>query len=104
VPVHTFRAELWEHSPDEPGSWHFLTLPVELADDLRLEAPREGFGSIPVEARTGATRWRTSLFPDSRTGSLLLPVKKAVREAEGLAAGDFVDVALRTGPGRSGDP
>ena len=31
---HTFRAKLWEHSPGDPGSWHFLTLPVDLSDEI----------------------------------------------------------------------
>lgn len=53
---HRFRAELWEHSPGEPGSFHFLTLPAELGDDLAAEAgPPRGFGSIRVEVRIGAT-------------------------------------------------
>lgn len=99
---HTFRADLWEHAPDEPGSWHFLTLPVELAEDLRLEGPREGFGSIRVQARIGATTWRTSLFPDSSTGSMLLPVKKAVRQAEGLSVGDPCEVTLASLPASRG--
>jgi hypothetical protein len=47
---HVFRAKLGEHSPEDPGSWHFLTLPVELSEDIALEGgPRKGFGSIPVE-------------------------------------------------------
>jgi hypothetical protein len=91
----TFTAQLWEHRPDEPGSWHFLTLPVELAEQLVAEAgPRQGFGSIRVEARVGRTSWRTSLFPDSATGSLLLPVKKQVRLAERLAAGSSYELTV----------
>ena len=92
---HVFRAELWEHSPEGPGSWHFVTLPVELAEDIRFEAgPTGGFGSVRVEARTGGTTWRTSLFPEARTGSFVLPVKKSVREAEGLYAGATCEVAV----------
>lgn len=92
---HSFTAELWEHEPDRPGSWHFVTLPSELAEQLVAEAgPRQGFGSIRVEARVGSTKWSTSLFPDATTGSLLLPVKKAVRLAEGIAAGSSCPVTL----------
>ncbi len=92
---HVFRAELWEHSPGDPGSWHFVTLPVELSEDIRFEAgPSGGFGSVRVEARTGGTTWRTSLFPEARTGAFLLPVKRSVRDAEGLHAGATCEVAL----------
>lgn len=92
---HVFRAELWEHSPDDPGSWHFVTLPVELSEDIAMEAgPRGGFGSVRVDARIGSTAWRTSLFPDNAAGSFVLPVKKQVRRAEGLSAGATCEVVL----------
>jgi hypothetical protein len=93
---HVFRSELWEHSPGDPGSWHFVRLTPELSEDITLEAgPREGFGSIRVEARIGATTWRTSLFPEAATGTLLLPVKKQVRRAEDLYAGATCEVTLQ---------
>ena len=94
--THVFDAELWEHSPDDPGSWHFLTLPGDVAEDVRLEAgPPAGFGSVRVEVTIGSTAWSTSLFPDSKAGSFVLPVKKQVRTANGLQAGDVCEVRLR---------
>lgn len=93
---HVFRAEIWEHSPDEPGSWHFLTLPADLSEDIGLEAgPREGFGSIRVEVCIGSTTWCTSLFPDAGTGTFVLPVKEPVRRAERLRAGATCEVRLQ---------
>ena len=47
-----------------------------------------------VAVTVGATSWRTSLFPDSKTGAYLLPVKKAVRVAERLDVGDEVTAVL----------
>ena len=35
---HVFHAEIWEYSPEQPGSWHFLTLPEEVAEDVAFEA------------------------------------------------------------------
>ena len=35
---HVFDAEVWEHSPGDTGSWHFLTLPGDVSDDLSVEA------------------------------------------------------------------
>jgi hypothetical protein len=35
------------------------------------------------------------VFPDKATGSFLLPVKKDVRHADQLVAGDTVEVLLR---------
>jgi len=96
---HVFRARIWEHSPGDPGSWHFLTLPAELSEDIVLEAgPREGFGSIRVKVSIGSTTWRTSLFPDAATGSFVLPVKKQVRRSEGLHAGAMCGVTLEVAP------
>ncbi|MCO4263603.1 DUF1905 domain-containing protein [Pseudarthrobacter sp. MDT3-26] len=91
--LYSFRAELWRY-PDESG-WHFLTLPVEVADDLREEAAvfRRGFGSVKVTAEISGYSWQTSVFPDSKSSSYLLPVKKAARDAAGISDGD--DVAVR---------
>lgn len=92
---HVFRARLWEHSPGDPGSWHFVTLPADLSDDIALEAgPREGFGSVRVQVSIGATTWHTSLFPDTSSDSFVLPVKKPVRQSEGLGAGAVCHVEL----------
>ena len=89
-----FTAPLWEY--DGAAAWHFVTVPVDVADEIRQVAgePR-GFGSVRVEASIGETAFATSVFPDSASGGFVLPVKKAVRLAEGLADGDVVDVGLR---------
>lgn len=88
-----FIAPLWKWSAE--GSWFFLTLPEDDADDIR-EIPRmpRGFGSVRVRVTVGGSTWSTSIFPDSKRGSYLLPVKKAVRDAEGLGEGDDVPVEL----------
>ena len=43
----------------------------------------------------GMTTWRTSVFPDSASGCFVLPVKRSVREADEVDAGDVVEVLLR---------
>jgi hypothetical protein len=90
---HLFDAELWEH--DGEGSWHFVSVPLELSEDIRARCAHvaRGFGSLRVSARVGGTSWTTSVFPSS-TGEYQLPVKKQVRRAERLEAGDVVEVAL----------
>ena len=91
---YAFTATLWLH-PGEAG-WHFLTLPEQLAEEIRdgLAALRRGFGSVKITATISGHSWDTSLFPDSHSGTYLLPVKKAVRTATGLTAGDAVTVHL----------
>ena len=99
---HRFRAPLWEYAEGEPGSWHFLTVPAELSENLRAEyGPGEGFGSIRVHACIGATGWDTSLFPHAATGGFVLPVKKLVRRAEGLEVGQVCDVVVELGSRRA---
>lgn len=91
---YSFRGELW-HYPGESG-WHFITLPRDLAEELREDAApfRKAFGSVKVTASIAGQRWSTSLFPISRSNSYVLPVKKGIRTAAGIRAGDEVDVEL----------
>ncbi|MDI3210990.1 DUF1905 domain-containing protein [Arthrobacter sp. AL12] len=91
---YAFTATLW-HYPGEAG-WHFLTLPEELAAEIREDtvALRRGFGSVKITAKVSGHSWSTSLFPDSKSGTYLLPVKRAIRTAAGLEAGDRVAVHL----------
>ncbi|MFL6156700.1 MAG: DUF1905 domain-containing protein [Marmoricola sp.] len=89
-----FTAELFAWKGE--GSWYFVRLPVESAEDLRdqVTAPPRGFGSVRVGVRLGSSTWSTSVFPDKETGSFVLPVKKPVRHAEGIDDGDVVQVTL----------
>ncbi|KRE66221.1 hypothetical protein ASG92_16415 [Arthrobacter sp. Soil736] len=91
---YAFRAELWLYPGD--SGWHFLTLPEDLADDIREESAafRRGFGSVKVTASIAGHQWQTSLFPESRSRSYVLPVKKAIRTAARISAGDEVEVVL----------
>ena len=84
-----FSAELFEWDARDDSSWVFVTLPTELAEDIRdMALPRRGFGSVKVTVRCGTSEWRTSVFPDSRSGSYVLPIKKAVRTRQALDIGD----------------
>ena len=68
---------------------------VQARDIRELAAgPRHGFGSIRVKAAIGESKWATSIFPDSTNACYVLPVKKAIRKAEGVEAGDTARVAL----------
>lgn len=81
----------------EKGSWHFLTVPPDHAAEIRFDSIglRGGFGSVKVEAAIGEVRWTTSLFPDSRTGGYVLPLKADIRRRAGIAAGDEVTVRIK---------
>lgn len=89
-----FSSKLWEW----PGkaAWCFVTLPNEVSTDIRdLHGSQNGFVSIRAEATIGIITWRTSIFPDSTSGSYLLPIKRDVRKLESITIGDIVPVQLR---------
>lgn len=85
-----FASTLWRHHGD--AAWYFVTLPHGVADDIdELTAPtRRGFGSVRVEVTIGTSTWHTSLFPDSKASSYVLPVKRAIRDAEAIDDGDTI--------------
>jgi len=89
----SFTAEIFRWDAEGP-SWRFIRVPGELADDISMVAETRGFGSIKVAVTIGGTSWSTSIFPEKATDSYLLPVKKQVRDAEGLDDGDLVPVEL----------
>ena len=80
-----------------PAPFHFVPVPPAQATELHFVAPvvTYGWGAIPVRVRIGRTEFTTSLFP--KDGGYLVPVKDAVRRAEGLAVGDEVRVELAVG-------
>lgn len=90
----TFTAEVWEH--DGPGAWHFVSLPEDEADDIEemFGHSARGFGSLRVQVTIGSTHWMTSVFPDSKRATYVLPLKKSVRRSEGLSAGSRPTIEL----------
>jgi hypothetical protein len=88
-----FQATLWVYPG--PAAWVFVTLPTDLSAEIKgLSQQRRGFGSLRVDVTVGDLQWRTSIFPDSKAGAYLLPVKAAVRQPLGLVPGDVVNLAL----------
>lgn len=89
---------LWRWQSARPGTgWHFVNIDGQTSAEIRYAALGRtgGFGSIKVEARIGATSWRTSIFPQRDSGGFILPIKAEVRKRERLAEGDSVTVELR---------
>lgn len=91
---YTFTAELFEW--EGKAAWHFVALPEDVTDEIdETVGDKGGFGSVKVEVTIGASTWQTSIFPDTKRGTFLLPVKKSVRTAEDLADGSPAEVHLR---------
>jgi hypothetical protein len=89
-----FDAPLWLHSAS--GTWHFVTVPFAVADEIEAVVGRStrGFGSVRVRVTIGSSTWDTSVFPDSKAQSYVLPIKKAVRTAQGLEVGTVTFVEM----------
>lgn len=98
----THTGPLWRWTTAAaPAAWYFITIDGAAGASLsatalmrRLEGGARGFGSIRVTARIGETEWQTSVFPSNEMQGYLLPVKAAVRHAEGLVKGGAVKLAL----------
>jgi hypothetical protein len=87
-----FAAEVWIAPGD--GAWHFLTVAADQSEVIRLESgPRVGFGSVKVHVTVGRSSWSTSVFPKTHD-TYVLPLKRSIRAAEGILAGDTIDVFL----------
>ena len=91
-----FEGEIWYWRG--PSPYHFVTVPEDGSAQLRAVS-REvtyGWGMIPVRVRIGRTEWNTALFP--KDGRYVVPIKDAVRKAEGLAEGDepTLELTLRS--------
>ena len=93
--TYQFTGELFVWSGGQ-ANWYFIRMPVKQSKELReqMDGLTNGFGSIRVEVTIEESTWRTSVFPESSTGSYLLPVKKQIRKAAEIEEGDDVEVAL----------
>lgn len=85
-----FKARMWPWNP-EKGAWHFVALPIAVADEIKFEfnianfGQRRGFGSVKCCVTIGNTTFETSMFPASSENTYLIPIKKSVRIKEGLS-------------------
>lgn len=77
-----------------PAPYHFVTVPPREASTIAEVSPivTYGWGMIPASVTIGSTTVTTSLWP--KDGGYIVPVKKALQDAEGLAVDDEVEVTL----------
>lgn len=88
-----FAGELWYWRG--PAPFHFVSVPPDESEAIAEVAPRltYGWGMIPARVAIGETEVTTSLWP--KDGGYIVPVKKALQDAEGLELGDTVEVRLQ---------
>lgn len=97
--VYTARAKVRVYNGT--ATWYFATVPVMVSRRIRKAHHRSarGWGSLPVTAHIAGVEWRTSIFPDSRTGTYLLPLKADIRKSAGIGKGDTVALRLTLATG-----
>ena len=92
--TYQLKAKTWLY----PGkaAWHFLTIPTDITKeiDYYFSMAKKGWGSLPVQVTIGKTSWKTSIFPDKKTASYLLPLKADVRKKEAIKENDVVLVHI----------
>lgn len=88
----TSKIFLWQGA----SAWHFVSIPKKDSENIKqaYSVKKRGWGSLPVSVKLGKTSWKTSIFPDSKSGLYLLPLKQMVREKEGVANGDSIKFEL----------
>jgi len=90
--THQFEAEVWHWRG--PAPYYFASVPVTIAAEIRAlqKAASYGWGMIPVNAQVGGSHWRTAMFP--KDGTYVLPLKDAIRRAEGIEEGMSILISL----------
>jgi hypothetical protein len=91
----TFSGEIWYWRG--PAPFHFVTVPEEPAQAIKDVSSQVsyGWGVIPVTITVGSTTRTTSLFP--KYGGYIVPLRDALRAAEGLEIGDVADIRMTVG-------
>jgi len=89
-----FEAKVWLWPGD--AAWHFVSLPKDMSEHITkmFGDKKRGWGSLPVTVLIGATSWDTSIFPDKKIGSYILPLKALVRKKEGIAVDKKIKVLI----------
>lgn len=92
----SFTSKLWIYGFPEASSWYFINVPVEYSEEIKARTSdfKRGFGSVRVTATIGKTTWKTSIFPDKKSGSYLLPIKKEIRRTNDIDDGAIVNVTI----------
>ena len=89
-----FSARTWQHTG--PGGWYFVSLPKNLAKEIRgsLKWQEEGWGRLKASAKIGNSEWKTAIWFDTKQGTYLLPLKAEIRKKEDIETGKVIEVIV----------
>lgn len=93
-PAYKLRSKVWLY-PGMAG-WHFVSVPKKQSKEIKqlFATNFRGFGSIPVKVTVGKTSWQTSIFPDKKSATYVLPLKAKVRKKENIKAGKTITYTI----------
>lgn len=95
------RVIVWQgggSGKDDSGAWRFARVPENISAKIKAmqkDKPKRGWGAVYAEAKIKKTIWQTSIFPDKRSSTYLLPLKKEVRYEENLYDGIETNITLQ---------
>ncbi len=82
-----------------PGmtGWHFISIPKKQSEEIKKSFGNlsRGWGSLPIIVTIGKTKWKTSIFPDKKSGTYLLPLKAEIRKIENIYSGDIISFSIK---------
>ena len=92
-----FVAKPYQYSSSaEMCGWTFVSLPKELAGEIRENYKRreEGWGRLKVVAKIGNSEWRTAIWFDTKQDTYLLPLKAEIRKKEKIVLDSDIKIVL----------
>ena len=89
-----FSAKPWQYKG--PGGWYFVSLPEEMAKEIRenLKWQEEGWGRLKAKAKIGNTEWETAIWFDTKMATYMLPLKAEIRKKENIEIGKKTDIII----------
>lgn len=91
---YAFTSRVWLYSGK--AAWHFITIPKDVSLDIKKQFGdiKRGWGSLPVTVTIGSATWKTSIFPDTKEGAYVLPLKAEIRKKEHLVKGQTIQLRV----------
>ena len=79
------------------SGWHFINLNKTQSKEIKelYSKNKRGFGAIKVEVSLGNSKWSTSIFPDKKSETYLLPLKAEIRKKEKINEGKEVIFTIK---------
>ena len=75
------------------AGWHSASVDKKSSEKIKASQvgkKKIGWGSIPVTVTLGKTKWNSSIFPDKKSGTYLLPLRAEIRKKEGINSEDTI--------------